>query len=87
MIGCMVPGCPCPHAGVPYRTADPADQYAAVLRAPCPGAGADLRHQDKIGVALTLTERGMSSRQIGVVLAVAERTVCRWRQAARKVES
>lgn len=86
MIGCMIPNCPCPHTGTPYRMADPEDQATAVMRAPCPGAGADLRHQDKIAVALTLTDRGMSARQVGLTLAVSERTVVRWRAAGKKVE-
>ena len=86
MIGCMIPGCPCPHAGTPDRVADPEDQAIVVMRSSEPGAGEGLSHHDKIAVALKLTARGDSARKIAEVLGVAERTVCRWRAAARLVE-
>ena len=86
MIGCMIPGCPCPHAGTPDRAANEDDQLTVVLRAPQAGAGAGLAHRDKIAVAVILTARKKSAREIAGVLGVAERTVCRWRSAARLVE-
>lgn len=88
MIGCIVPGCSCPHAGQGRRVPDsPEDVEIVIERArECQPIGAGLSKHDKIMVAKTLTP-AYSARHIAIVLDVTPRTVCRWRSALRIKET
>lgn len=57
-------------------------QTVIMREEPCPG----LSQAERLAVFGALDAKGRSARQIAHVVCVAERTVVRWRRAARLVE-
>lgn len=89
MIGCLVPGCPCPHSGAGRARAydSPEDVEIVVSRArERHPSGAGLSKRDKIAVADRLTPQ-YSAKHIAAVLAVDPRTITRWRASLRLKEN
>jgi len=87
MMGCIIPGCPCPHGptGENGRGRKDAQEIRTVLdRAEETDVGSGLGVAEKLEVAMVLTAAGWSARRISLALGVSERTVCRWRCAIRK---
>lgn len=84
----LTPGCPCMGNIRPVHRrrevdTDEMDVSAVLRRRGEPGVGAGLSWHDQYQVALTLSEKGFSSRQLSETLGRSERTIVRWRARAR----
>jgi hypothetical protein len=87
VIGCLVPGCPCPHSATGEHgrgQKDPHEVRIVLDRAQEPGIGSGLGTAEKLEVAAVLSAAGWSAHKIGLALGVTERTICRWRTAIRR---
>jgi hypothetical protein len=83
VIGCGIPGCPCPHSGAGMNPRSETEIENAIMReVPTPG----LTQVERLAVFAALNAKGRSARAIAHVVCVAERTVVRWRRALELTE-